>query len=845
MKDSVVLGDRDDDNTKHGTQLAKYARSLFKAWESKRASTFTLIYWDIPASTSDPSHRLTKKEAREQHFLDEIIDKPQHNTFYYGIILLNCEDGEQFDIRVPGLEEGYLSIIEHPSWLNDKFKADLEKATVEFKKRHVKTNKEVFHDLRSSVKDHESVGYWAEITVPKEYVGFVIGSKHYKLSSLESEFHVNIKLPEDSKFRIDGDSEEDVQECLNAIDSEVARVNRRPQAAQSIQATGDAEGVAMSTPATIASRIHKSRCPLSLEDIFKSGEAQFSEMLVLGSKNIVSYVIAATIRHCNGGIIKVILNAELMGLHSITTRGSTSSWVNSQDTSDLVNEMNKYCGEMVGARGQVSLEAMGFSKGNTSHNIHALLFKEDRLCVNEDIVKRGLCKVLQSARYFDPFRRERAPPVRSFYPYHRNVLCDGLVSECDGLSWSKTEIDILMAERDAAKDRLGIWDTYAGMTPPGPFIPRLPTDPGRRFVFVDNSNVWICAKNFSGEHAGSGFKRNLDYSERLHELAIEKHSGYYTKSNVILGIHDNPRVKNFVSDRRPYNKCDNFYRLDYLKLMKLIGYDRNKDPSFKVAGSIPPLNESVWSSMSELGSFNILSSRTQEGVASSEDTTLTCSIGKAVYELMNEEDSLILCGGDRGFVYQLTEARKKFPTMKIYVVSWAHAAYHRLKYMDDENTFFINLDPYIEYLRYSGKEQEELDADLSLCGEEDRVVKYPFDEQLRLRVKHFLTDELKLIEFRNFRFRSVRYKSYEKLLFVVFTNSAKENKTRLLADIPVPSASPRVQAVRRAGGRAAAAHNTTNMFAALDGSDVSDEEQSDDEFFDRVDEDASFVNGDC
>jgi hypothetical protein len=272
-----------------------------------------------------------------------------------------------------------------------------------------------------------------------------------------------------------------------------------------------------------------------------------------------------------------------------------------------------------------------------------------------------------------------------------------------------------------------------------------------------------------------------------------------------------------------------------------VGYDKLLDPAFIVAGSIPPLNESIWLYMNDLGSYNIISSRTTEGVASSEDQTLVSSLSEAIYTEMREEDLLILCAGDRGFCYLLRKARERFPVMKIYVVSWAHAAFHQLKHMRDPNTFFINLDPYVEYLRYSVVEQEELNAELTLCLEENRAVVYPSDVRFRSRVKDCLIG-LSLVEFRDFQLRTMKTVYLESRLFVVFTNSRKLAKIQLEKLVPVPSPQERSGALQERARQLNQGSN--NPFAGLlYDSDVSDNEDSD--YYNTMDENLDYVDGDA
>jgi hypothetical protein len=448
--------------------------------------SFTVKYWAKPRRQHE---RLSKAEERSRHLQSQIIDKPCNDSAFYGVLLFHTSDGKNIDIRANGIKDGYLRLIEYPSWHND----NRELSAVRIASRPPK--KQSYKDLRGSTVTSFSA-CWIEVTVPADKVGLVIGAQRCRVNKLEDDFGVKITTPAPTSgkasFTLRGDSEENLRSAAREIESIV-------NDSISTHSTFMTVSLTPSSAVTI-SNTHFNDCDLTIEQIFLKGQSKLSDMVIIGAKSIVSYCIAATLCDENT-IYQVVLDVELMGLQAITTRGCTSSWVNSADTSTLVADLQRYCGWLVGSRGRISMEALGYSKGGRSRNIHTLLFDSSRRCINEDIIRKGLCKILQSARYYDPIKGKRCDPVRVFFPYYSNLLKKEY--ESNGLSWCRTEFKILEAERLAASEGLGIWAKYGAnddaAPPPQPFIPRLPTD-GRRFIFVDNSNIWITAKNFSGEH---------------------------------------------------------------------------------------------------------------------------------------------------------------------------------------------------------------------------------------------------------------------------------------------------------------------------------------------------------
>mmetsp|Transcript_27686 Transcript_27686/g.61309 ORF Transcript_27686/g.61309 Transcript_27686/m.61309 type:complete len:563 (+) Transcript_27686:29-1717(+) len=553
-------------------------------------------------------------------------------------------------------------------------------------------------------------------------------------------------------------------------------------------------------------------------------------VLVIGARSIVSYTVLVE-APCRQ---RIILEVEALGLQVKSTRARLPSWINGHLSMPVIRASTDYCGALVGQRGEVSCEAMGFSKGNTQYNVHALLFLPGRPldsgsnrhdCINVDILSKGICKLMQAARYYDPFKNKRdEKAIRSLFPYRQNLLAKSRPEEGNGLSWCKIEFEMLQASRRAAEGRLGIWHKIERHSL-APLLPTRASPAARRFIFIDNSNLWISGKHFSGEHRASTFERNKKISERYKMASHDGQAARYTPRDVLVMVDEDRQVERFVHDRHAYFASDNGWRIDFPRLLWMVGYVKDLDP-LVIAGSVPPKDEEVWQQMSNVGAKRLITYRTSDGQSSSEDQTLGSAMGKAVEE-MGPDDEILLFAGDRAFRHNLNVVREKHPRAKMYVVTWAHNAYHKLKAMEDPNTFFVDLDPYIDELQFSSRAHQELhDEDVALALHAGRAVTYG-NCHLLAQIRALLTEQL--LENKDFRLQRAR----DGRLFVRFTSETAASIPPLVAAYDPALSLKSVRAPTSEGVF------TVNRFAGFE----SDSAEEDEECSDREDDNVS-VGGD-
>jgi len=529
-------------------------------------------------------------------------------------------------------------------------------------------------------------------------------------------------------------------------------------------------------------------------DVFEGLRGELLEMVVIGSKSILTYTVLA--ERTSDRSFCYLMQVELLGIQTVTTRGNIDSWVNKEEFLDLIKESQVFSGQQVSARGQISCEALGYSQGNSKNNIHALLYVQnggENFLLNREVLRRGLGKILQKSTFSRYKQREEK--VRTFLPYLDNLLSKSRRNEMDdGLSWCKTERELLFAQGEALPNikkgeksvegiisGKGIWKVKEEVDIPSLLPERKVGAQNRRHVYVDNSNIWISGKNLSGERKKLGFDAIKEQSKRIHEELIRGRP-WTSHAEKIAHIQSNNKIKKFAgygakTTVAPYFHSDRAWRLNYKNLLHLVGWNLDIDKKFTVAGSLPPENEHIWKEIRNLGACNILTRRTIDGVASSEDTSLTT---KLLTDMTNfrlgiakKEDELILFAGDRGFCTTLETVRQTFPTMKIYVAAWASTAcYHRLKDMRDENTFFINLDPYINFLSFDCKSTNELkghDA-ISKATKENRLLLFPLNKVQNLSRKSDTISDLLFDTFQLKIDRDFVFRTRDPILYVMLTS---------------------------------------------------------------------------
>ena len=719
----VRLSNCDQNKDRPSTSLVEFATFVFDKISENKWDLVDLEHWDFPKANQSSTLQ-TAKQASQAQFRNELIDRQQSSVssnHFIGLIVFKFSlsqdrktQAASFDMREEGLKKRWLVLNSLPNWTQEstsqKAKVDeaIKSAARSLKSTTSKQSPPV-QDFRNQQEISLTNPFICSLSVNKDKVGMAIGTNGIMRKKIEKDFSVKIKTPApeatEKVFQVSGVEKESVEgACLEILKK--TESNGSPEITQQ--------------------NYNESESSFTLSSFYNAASKRMSSMMVIAAKNLLSYtlVVNAELEYEDGKTVeeKVILDVELIGLQCSTTQATTLSWLNSEETNELLKNCQERVATILGMRGKVSLEAMGFSRSNTRHNLHGLFFTADNECINETLLRDGLCKVLQTSIYWDPVSESRCEKVRTFLPYCKHLLVVASRESRLDFCWSDLEYSLLKAERQAAQESIGIWK----QTSITASISLVPTrSPGcRRFLFIDNSNIWISGKNFKGDKEGLGMDALKFKAKKIGDLndtALRSNIRYHPFEL----IQQSRAAKKVLSDRRPYYFSDHSWRLDYIKLLHLVGYDKNLDPKFTVAGSVPPANEEIWKSIRSLGSATFLSERTRENVASCEDTELTRQILKNFID-MNVNDEIVLFAGDRCFRRTLEDARAEVGNIRIYVVAWAHTCFHRLKHMQDNNTFFINLDPYLDYLTISVPEIKELRSESRLVNgtNENRVVAY-------------------------------------------------------------------------------------------------------------------------
>ncbi len=152
-------------------------------------------------------------------------------------------------------------------------------------------------------------------------------------------------------------------------------------------------------------------------------------------------------------------------------------------------------------------------------------------------------------------------------------------------------------------------------------------------VYVDNSNVWIEGKKYSGKIS-------------------------------------TPRV--------PSNYR---YRIEYGHLLNLVLDGRSPGAMPELYGSEPPPNDSVWKMIRSKG-YNVqVFKRNFFGHEKQVDTRMTMDIGKLIYKLRTVPAVLVIVAGDADFIPATEDARAEGWTVEVWY--WSHAMSGDLKQVVD------------------------------------------------------------------------------------------------------------------------------------------------------------------
>lgn len=176
-----------------------------------------------------------------------------------------------------------------------------------------------------------------------------------------------------------------------------------------------------------------------------------------------------------------------------------------------------------------------------------------------------------------------------------------------------------------------------------------------KYVYVDNSNIWIEGKYHS---------------------AVKK------------GMIDN------VFDAHASNLCDQYWSYDFGKLLNVASSKSVNDVKKAVLfGSKPTDKDSLWQSAVAKGYQVITANRNASNKEKRVDTGFAAAVLKDLYKEVHKSDEIILCAGDSDFFPVIQNILEE--DIKVTVVFWSNVADSLKK----DATNFICLDDYIEEIQ--------------------------------------------------------------------------------------------------------------------------------------------------
>ena len=178
-----------------------------------------------------------------------------------------------------------------------------------------------------------------------------------------------------------------------------------------------------------------------------------------------------------------------------------------------------------------------------------------------------------------------------------------------------------------------------------------------RYVYVDNSNVWI---------------------EGMRVSAVE--------NGLAFDIYD--AIDRNVTDRWTY---------DFGKLLGIVGGQRNGLRKAVLFGSRPPQNDSLWEAARQGGFEVVVDDRNAQNREKKIDTGIAVQMVEDSYELIDKEtDEMILVAGDRDYVPALLSIGRRGIHAVVYF--WDHAA----RELKDAAAEFVSLNPVFDQLKRDG-----------------------------------------------------------------------------------------------------------------------------------------------
>ena len=174
-----------------------------------------------------------------------------------------------------------------------------------------------------------------------------------------------------------------------------------------------------------------------------------------------------------------------------------------------------------------------------------------------------------------------------------------------------------------------------------------------KYVYVDNSNVWI---------------------EGRRAAAVE--------NDLAFDIADAIENKTF----------DPKWKYDFGKLLELVGGKKNGLKKAYLFGSRPPQNDSLWAAARRDGFEVVVEDRNAQNREKKIDTGIAVRMVEDSYECITDKnaDEMILVAGDKDYVPAVHSISKR--GIRVVVYFWDHAA-NELK---DHAAEFVSLNRYIE-----------------------------------------------------------------------------------------------------------------------------------------------------
>ncbi len=176
-----------------------------------------------------------------------------------------------------------------------------------------------------------------------------------------------------------------------------------------------------------------------------------------------------------------------------------------------------------------------------------------------------------------------------------------------------------------------------------------------KYVYVDNSNVWIEGMRVAAVEHGMAFD---------------------------------------IFDAAERKVVDYDWKYDFGKMLELVGGKRNGLKKAILFGSRPPQNDSLWNA-ARLGGFEVIvEDRNAQNHEKKIDTGLSVRMMEDSYELIDKaEDEMILVAGDKDYVPVIASIVRR--DIRVVVFFWDHAV-AELKNMSSE---FCSLNPHVDQLK--------------------------------------------------------------------------------------------------------------------------------------------------